>query len=298
MTKTVIPIPPSFNKGGLMIEHQQTLEYLQWLYSKGIDEVMTTAGTSQFNMMNNQEICHFNETVGVCFPGRKILGVPAYNTFDMQIFIDDIKGKEIQNACFMLLYPDRFYDTETLVDYFKAGSDASEGPVYLHDMGMRNGTGGSWEYTADLINDMYAQGIIKGIKEEHSTLDSAFKFVSRLDEGLDVIVAGGSMRRHQFLRHAGANAFLGGIGNLAPEVELEYCSLVDQEYTKEAKEVDFLLQKETTLFETFMKFGWHRSLREGISQIGCVCDYDRMPWPKRDDFFKAEIKNCLEKTIK
>ena len=198
----------------------------------------------------------------------------------------------------MLLYPDRFYHTQTLIDYFKEASDIVEGPVYVHDMGMRNGTGGSWEYTADVINEMYNQGIIKGVKEEHPTLDSAYSFVSKLDEGLDIIVAGGSMRRHQYLRHAGANAFLGGLGNLLPELEIEYCKLMDEEYTKSSKEVEFLLNQESILFDTFMKFGWHRSLREGMSQIGLGCDYDRLPWPERDEVFKNNIEKCLKKISK
>ena len=141
MTRTVIPIPPSFDKGGLMIQHDKTFEYLQWLYSKGINNVMTTAGTSQFNMMNNQEICYFNETVAMCFPGKKIIGIPPLNTFDMQRFLDDMMEKEPKDTTYMLLYPDRFYHTQTLIDYFKEASDICEAPVYLHDMGMRNGTG-------------------------------------------------------------------------------------------------------------------------------------------------------------
>tara|TARA_R100000995_G_scaffold83426_1_gene59322 strand:+ start:10590 stop:11486 length:897 start_codon:yes stop_codon:yes gene_type:complete len=298
MTRTVIPIPPSFDKGGLMLQHDKTFEYLKWLHSQGVNDVMTTAGTSQFNMMNTEEILHLNETVAMCFPGNKIIGVPALNTFDMQLFLDDSMEKKPKDTSYILLYPDRFYHTQTLIDYFKAASDIVEGPVYVHDMGMRSGTGGSWEYTAEVINEMHDRGIVKGIKEEHPTLDSAFKFVSRLHEDLDVIVAGGSMRRHSLLRHAGANAFLGGLGNLLPETELEYCKLIDEEYTKEAKEVDFLLKKEKSLFEVFMAFGWHRSLREGMSQLGHGCDYDRMPWPKRDFYFKRCIKECIEEMIK
>ena len=297
MTRTVIPIPPSFDKEGITIQDYKTCEYLQWLYSQGVADVMTTAGTSQYNLMDLEDILQFNEIVATSHPGNKILGIPAYNTFDMKLLLKDMRSLNFKNTSYLFLYPDRFYDTKTIIDYFKEASDTCEAPVYVHDMGMRKGTGGSWEYTADVINEMHSLGIVKGIKEEHPTLDSAFKFISKLNKDLDVIVAGGSMRRHYLLRHAGANAFLGGIGNLIPRVELEYCKLIDEEYTKEAKEVDFLLEKETILFDTFMSFGWHRSLREGLSQLGYGCDYDRMPWPKRDSYFKSSIKECIERVI-
>ena len=294
MTRTVIPIPPSFDESGLALQHDKTSEYVSWLSSQGIDNIMTTAGTSQYNMMSPEEILYFNETVATSHSGNKILGIPGYNTSEMKRFLNGVRNLDSKNCSYLLLYPDRFYDTQTLIDYFKEASDICESPVYVHDMGMRKGVGGSWEYTADVINDMYSRGIVKGIKEEHSTLDSAFKFVSKLEKDLDVIVAGGSMRRHYLLRHAGANAFLGGLGNLLPQAELDYCKLVDKEHTKE---VDFLLEKETTLFETFMSFGWHRSLREGISQLGHGCDYNRKPWPSADSYFKSRIEECLKEVI-
>ena len=49
------------------------------------------------------------------------------------------------------------------------------------------------------------------MKEENSSLAASFGFVDDIrgfSESFDIIVAGGSMRRHQFLANAGANSFL------------------------------------------------------------------------------------------
>jgi dihydrodipicolinate synthase/N-acetylneuraminate lyase len=189
----------------------------------------------------------------------------------------------------MALYPDRWYDNKTIISYFSEIKKECKNPLYVHCMKMRSGRGGSWDYTGDVLISLYENGIISGIKEEHSSLKDSYDFVSSLDSNLDIIVAGGSMRRHQYLRSAGANTFLSGLGNLFPRIEQQYMKGVN---------IDEALSAETMLFDVFMKYGWHKSLRESLRQKGLTCTFDRMPWPKVSAEESEEIKNVLSKIEK
>ena len=284
-TRTVVPIPPSYTREG-DLETESTIRYLKYLHDNGIKTVMTTAGTSQFNLLTIEEIHKLNEVVVKHFPGRKIIGIPALSTRAAIEFVWKANQYVDQKTNLMALYPDRYYDDEIIKEHILSIRNRTSNPLYIHGMFMRAGRGGTWNYTSMLLNDLYEAGAIKGIKEEHSSLNESYNFVSELVEEMDVIVAGGSMRRHQFLRSAGANAFLAGIGNLFPEVELKYCQ--DPEHGQK------YLDLEKRLFSVFMKNGWHQSLRIALNVLKLTCKSDRAPWPLRDDELVEEIKLILK----
>ena len=285
MTRTVVPIPPSYNKNQeLCIEDNKS--YVSFLEKENVSCIMTTAGTSQFGLMETSEIIQFNDCVSQ-FKGTKILGVPQIPTINLKKFI--LESQCDDNTFFMGLYPDRFYDDKTIIDYFSRIRELTENPIYVHGMFMRAGRGGQRNFTADVLCELFSEGIITGIKEEHSDLAQAYNLVSNLPDEMDVIVAGGSMRRHQFLRSAGANSFLSGVGNMIPSIENDYCDKIDS-----GLDVQNELNKESELFSVFNKHGWHQSLRIGISQLQLGCFYDRMPWPRRDESVINDIENVLK----
>ena len=290
-TKTVIPIPPAYDSRG-RLDFFATTSYLEYLEFQGVITVMTTAGTSQFNLLSTNEVHLFNETVASNFDGDKILGIPALSTTAARDFIDTAEEYASGRTNFMALYPDRFYSSDTIVRYVSELRERSSRPLYLHGMFMRSGTGGMWNYTPEVVNEMAGGTMLAGLKEEVQNLASGYNFVKGLDGSLDVIVAGGSMRRHQYLKTAGANAFLGGIGNLFPGIELAYCQRVD-----EGLPIDAQLDLESRLFGVFMKLGWHRSLRIGLSKLGLTCQHDRQPWPQRDKESQMAIENIIEELV-
>ena len=77
-TRSVIPIPPSYRDD--LLSTKGTKDYVKYLCDNGAKTLMTTAGTSQFNLLSKTEIEEFNRTVvenaSVGMP--LILGVPAH----------------------------------------------------------------------------------------------------------------------------------------------------------------------------------------------------------------------------
>lgn len=281
-TRFVVPIPAMYHPNQ-ELNFSDISKYLLFLESKKVGTVMTTAGTSQFNLLSNEEIVDFNNEVFDSSErfDRVILGLPPVNTLEAASMAMRL-GKN-DRTYVMALYPDRYYSDDCVVDYFKRIRDVTINPIYVHDMPMRKGKGGEYQYTSDILCKLFEEDVIIGIKEEHKDLNEAFSFVRELPSSLDVIVAGGSMRRHQFLKTAGANAFLSGVGNIFPEIERAYCE------GKEDRQ--FFLDVESSFFEISERYGWHPFLRMALRSIG-FCDFYRMPWPKPTLEASADI--CLK----
>ena len=282
--RTVIPIPPDFSTDE-SLDTDSTSKYLKYLQSNGAKCVMSTAGTSSFNLMNVKEIHQFNSCISSSNIDKKILGMPMLSKKDAIQFALDAKNNYLNKQSYLMpLYPDRWYDDNTIKDFFTSVSEASEKPVYIHCMPMRAAVGGIWDYTSEIINYLNQRENLCGIKEEHSNFSKSYNFVSKLNRNIDVIVAGGSMRRHQYLKTAGANSLLSGVGNFFPSIEQRYF---------EKKDVQKILDIESNLFEVFMKIGWHKSLRFGLKIFDLTCYGNRMPWPELSEEEMRNIKSAI-----
>lgn len=283
---SVIAIPPSYNEDQ-SLETKSTVRYLQFLYDNGATKVMTTAGTSQFNLLTIDEVHEFNAAV-TAFNGEKILGVPALSTREAIQFIRDAEFYSDNRTQYMLLYPDRYYSDESIKKYVTDITSATNRQVYLHAQKARHGVKGSWEYSYKVINSLSDN--LLGIKEEISDLKESYDFVANILFHLDIIVAGGSMRRFHYLEMANPSiTFLSGIGNINPRLEKEFANINIGKHV--------FLEKERSLFDVFMKYGWHRSLRYALKYYELTCFNNRDPWPQEDAVFTKEVADILMEQI-
>ncbi len=283
INRTVIGIPASYSEDQ-KLETDSTAKYLSYLESHNTHTVMTTAGTSHFNLLNIEEIHALNKAVSNSFKGNKIIGVPALSNLDAVAFIERANDYIDSSCRLMLLYPERYYSEDEIVDYMSNLRSHTNNKIYIHGKTIRNATGGNWDYNASVINKLYNLGTLQGIKEEHSNLSKSYDFVSEIHPEVDVIVAGGSMRRYEYLQSAGANSFLSGVGNLFPKVEQNY---LDGLITES-------LDKERQIFSVFMKYGWHKSLRIALKYLDLTCYHDREPWPRATAQQEQDIKEVVE----
>ncbi len=287
-TRAVVAIPPSY-KADESLDIGSTKKYLSYLEEKGVETVMSTAGTSQYNLLTKEEIHLFNETIANNFKGECILGIPAKSTQEIKKFVQEAEDRYIvPSTKLMALYPERYYNLDTVFEYFKEIREVTSEPIYIHGMQMRHSTGSTWNYESEILNKLFSEGVLWGIKEENSNFKDSYNFVESLRSEIDVIVAGGSMRRHQYLHTAGANAFLSGVGNMFPKVEQMYCVNIDNNLP-----VDLELKLETRLFKIFMKHGWHRSLRTALKLLNLTCEFNRSPWPREEELTTHEIRTVL-----
>lgn len=290
MSKPVYAIPPSFKNDEL--DCSSTIKYLKYLENKGATRVLTTAGTSQFNLLSLSEIYFLNTCLINNFSGEKILGLPALSLKHLKTEIEKLNKLNSPNTKLLILFPERYYSDDQILEFFDVVCAFSLYPVYLHGNPLRKGMGGTYEYSNNLLKKLSRIDNFEGIKEEYSSLDLAIKTIPNLD--LDIIVAGGSMRRFWTLNPFGATSFLTGVGNFNPTYSENFYNAFNT--GKYDKCIDIIQNIEKPLFDIFMKIGWHASMREALRHQGYILE-DRKPFITLSDSSNQEIIKTLNKIL-
>ena len=287
----VFPIPPAYNKNG-ELDVDAIKKYINYLYVNGVKVIMTTAGTSQFNLLTVEDILKLNEICGK-FDGLSILGIPALSEKEAAKFINKMNKLELSNTSLMLLYPDRYYNDESLLTYFNNLANLSDYTCFIHGMFMRKGTGGTYNFTAELINKISLHENIVGMKEETNDVGLAYNICKDINkDNFIVIAAGGSMKRFLSLHSTGVQTFLTGIGNILPKLDMEFHTRLTNGDLYEAYYM--VNEFENLFFDVFMKYGWHLSLREGLYWENHYEPNTKLPFPRGTKEMINDIKNIIE----
>lgn len=291
-SSVIYPIPPCFDSND-QFDHLSISGYLNHLQKNGAKVFLTTAGTSRYNFLSDREFIVFNET---CASTSKesgavfIMGLPPYADKHLDYFINF--SNDIKPDAVLTVYPDRYYGDTPIVEYFHRIADKSEVPVMVHGMFMRHALGGTYEFTADLVNAIKQHENIIGMKEESINLNLAYLISKLADDNFLVFPAGGSCRRYLLTHPAGAQTFLGGIGNIFTEIEEYFFELVKSEKQTEANKI--VREFEDPLFAVFSKIGWHMALQEALNHTNLLQTFNRKPFaPISEDKAKA-VHDVLE----
>ena len=285
----VYPIAPSFDTNE-ELDLPSTKKYLKYLEEKGSKIVMTTAGTSQYNLMTVAEVRLFNEAA-TTFNGQKILGIPALSTKLLKEEIRHLNSiADPSTSSILIIFPERYYNDKQVIRFFEDICEVSDLDILVHGNSLRKGSGGMYEYSKPLLKSLSKIRNFIGMKEESSTLVHSIK---NIPEGLEVIVAGGSMRRFWALEPHGATTFLSGVGSFNPEWEEAFYTTYFTDIDK-AKEI--MTKVETPLFNTFMKEGWHLSMRTALKSLGFIQN-DRAPFYNPTLEQQENIHQALNKII-
>lgn len=286
----VYPIPPRFDKDdNLDVIHR----YLSWLHDRGARVVMTTAGTSRFNLLHENEIAGLNTMVNQ-FEGTSILGMPVLSSKHLKRFIvkTSVTGKPIEPDAILVTYPDRYYSDDDIVSFFNYVAELSPWPVMFHGMFMRNGKGGLYQYSVELCDKIKRHRNIVGMKEESLDLNRAYEISKLASDDFTVIPAGGSCRRYILCAAAGAQTFLGGIGNIFPIIEESFFLYMKEKRFELAYRIVEIF--EDPFMEIAKEIGWHKFLQESLQITGLMKSYNRLPFSKVTMSESNKVRIILE----
>lgn len=273
---TVIPLPTPFNANE-SVDHESLTSYVKFLVDNGIPNVMTTVGTSRYNLLSADEIKAVNETVVKAANG-KTKTIVANPPFGRQADAVDFAehSREIGADLFLAYYPERYYGDEYLLDFFGAVADAAEIGVLIHEMPMRNGLGGgSVQYPISTLHKLLDIPNVIGLKEEALDMAYSGSVVRELSEKAVIIGAGGGMSRYLRDYWSGANAFLGGVGNFNPALEIEFFDAMQAKHYDKAYGI--VNEVEIPFFQKIVPFGWHPSLKAMLALRGHMQAFERKP---------------------
>ena len=291
----VYPLIPAYNSNGYL-DTDKTKEYIHYLEINKAKVLMTTAGSTQFNLLSSGEIAQLNSLASNCFNGAVILGLPQLSLDALREQIWFINENIINDqAAIMLLFPERYYSDNQVVHFFHEAAEQSEFPVFIHGLAMKSGINGDpVPYSSDLINRLAKIPNIIGMKEEQKTLDKAYDFCYTVDSEFIKILAGKGMQKYLSLLPVvdDQTTYLVGVGSILPLIEQEFwkhCEIGD--YKKAIKYVQLL---ETPFFDVAFKIGWHLSLRTAIEEgyFGNGYIGARKPFPRATKEQREEIRQA------
>lgn len=289
----VIPIPTAFDKNQ-NIDLDSLKSYVNKIVELGIPNVMTTIGTSRYNLLKIKECKQVNEAIvkGCGSKAVSIVANPVYGGTDHAIEFAK-HSEEIGADYFLLYYPERYYGDENIFKFFKKVAVSTNLPILIHEMPMRNGYGpGTVQYSIPLLKRLLDINNIVGFKEEALDAEYSNQIIEELPHAI-CIGAGGGMSRYLYRDHSrGAKAYLGGLGNFYPKIELDFFNFMQNGELENATEI--VENVERKYFENIVPIGWHPHLKYAISLQGWLPEFEREPMKMLDYKEKRVIQNQFE----
>lgn len=295
ITGPVIPLPTPFTASG-EVDLTAMDRYVRFLVDNGIRNVMTTVGTSRYNLLSEEEVKQVNATVVKAAAGKAVTIVANPQVGGTAKAIEFAKHAEQIGADYFLAYfPERYYGEENTYAFYKALNDSlSKTDILIHEMPMRNGYGpGNVQYSIDLMHRLLELDRIAGVKEEALDAEYSNKFVAAISSKAIVIGAGGGMSRYYLRDHAlGTLAFLGGIGNFVPSLELEFYDHMISGRKEEAGKI--VNEIELPYFQKTVPVGWHPSLKSVLGLKGLMPEFERPPMKQIAGAEKEMLREVLK----
>jgi 4-hydroxy-tetrahydrodipicolinate synthase len=293
VTGPVVPLPVPFESNG-SVDYGALKEYVSFLRDRGIKTVMTTVGTSRFNLLNMDEIKKVNETV-VAAAGDDVITIvanPSHGSLADALSYAK-HAEEIGADLFLAYYPDRHYGDDSVYEFFAAISESINISMLIHEMPLRNGLGGGQvQYSLELLSRLFALDNIVGVKEESLDPSHSEKIVKKFSDTAVIIGAGGGMSRYLKDYWLGAKTYLAGIANFYPELELEFFEAMQSENYKKAYRIVHDIEK--PFFEATVPMGWHICLKEALNHCGLLPSFERLPLKSLTKEQSEQLKTVMK----
>lgn len=274
----VFPVPTPFTRDG-DVDYKGIERYVSFLLDKGAQNLMVTVGTSRFDVLTVGEMKKVNETV-VTSAGRRaltIVSTPANGPTSLAV--DFARHAEKMGANGVLaVYPERYYSDDDVYGYFKDVADSCSIGVLIHLMPIRSGRSGMGNqvhYSLSLADRIVAVENVIGIKEESHDEGLSYRYNRELGHKVVIIGGAGGMRAYLTAYQWGQPAYLVGIGNFVPEIELAFYSALQNGDYEKAQRIVF--EKEEPFFDAAVKVGWHLALKEAMECKALMPAWERKP---------------------
>lgn len=282
----VFPVPTPFDREG-RVDYTGLEQYVNFLLEKNVQTLMVTVGTSRFDVLTVEEMKKVNETVVRAAEGRAVTIVttpPRGPTFQAVEFAEH--AETVGADGILAVYPDRYYTDDSLYEFFKEIAGSCAIGVLIHLMPItagRVGIGAKVHYSPELVERIAAVENMVGMKEESHDQGLVYKYNRLFRDRFLIIGGAGGMRAYLTAYQWGQPAYLVGLGNVFPEIEMAFYSALSQGDNEGARRIVF--ENEGPFFDEAVNVGWHPALKEAMAITGIMEPWERSPMGrlKRDD---------------
>ncbi len=287
----VFPIPTPFTRDEA-VDWDALRTYVDWLVRQGARTIMVTVGTSRFSLLDHDEMRMVNETVIAAVDKRAYTIVTGPPFGSLSTAVHFARHAAAAGADAMLaVYPERYYGEQAVFDFFREVSEAVDIGVMIHLAPMLPGPAGLGDrvnYSPGLVERIARLPGMVGMKEESNNMHLCYAYNRLLHERFCIIGGAGCMRAFLAASVWRQPAYLVGVGNFAPKVELDFFSALTQGNMDEARRI--IDNYETPFFDQAVRLGWHLALKEALAAHSLMPAWERRPLRRLDEADREVIR--------
>jgi dihydrodipicolinate synthase/N-acetylneuraminate lyase len=295
---TVVPVLAMFKESG-SLDEQAIADYVEFLIDSGVDTLMCTVGTSRYDVLTAPEMMLVNRIVAQTANGRATVIVTTPSTGPTDQAVDFAKAASRDGAeAIIAVYPDRYYGDEPIARFFQEVGQSADIGVMIHEMPVRAGRAfeaPSVQYSTPLVERILGFPKMVGLKEESGDPEVIRQLNEAFANRYAVIGGRGGMAAHLDARRHGQAAYLAGIGNFAPAVELKFARLAAAGRNEDALEI--IESYEKPFFDIAVNLGWHPALREAMAMADLCPPFERQPMMRLVPEDRRKLEAITEKIV-
>ena len=294
----VYSIITPFKNNGKDIDYNSLENYIQYMYDNGAKIFYAMAFNTRYLLMSEEEILKVNECV--------IKKVKGFNDNDTIIIVGDpldcstdtsIKfarhAMEHGADIISLIYRAYLFYDDHVYNHYKTIADSVDIPILIHEMPFMKGIpdlqDGNW--SIDLLDKLADIPNVIAMKEDTKDDEYTKNVVNKICDRVSIIVSGNGLQSWIPVSEK-CQAWLTGIGNLFPKVELDFYKAHKENNQKKCNEIVELIEK--PFFFVKDNYSWHLGVKSAMEHLGIMSRQERMPYQELDDEKHKHVCEIVE----
>lgn len=283
----VFSIITPFKNNGKDIDFGSLEDYIQYLYDNGAKIFYAMAFNTRYLLMNEEEIFKVNECV--------IRKIKSFNDKNTIIIVGDpldcstetsIKfaqhAKDLGADMISLIYRAYLFFDDHVFNHYNTIANSVDIPILIHEMPFMKGIPahqtGNW--SLELLDRLANIPNVIAVKEDAKLDDYTKDIVDKISDRVAIVVSGNGMQQWSKVSEK-CQAWLSGIGNLLPKVELDYYQYHLNNNKEKCNEIIENIEK--PFFFIKDNYSWHLGIKSAMEHLNIMSKQERMPYQELDE---------------
>ena len=294
----VYSIITPFKNEGKDIDYVSLENYIQYMYDNGAKIFYAMAFNTRYLLMSEEEIYKVNECV--------IKKIKSFNDDETIIIVGDpldcstetsIKfaqhAKDHGADMISLIYRAYLFFDEHVFNHYNTIANAVDLPILVHEMPFMKGIpkhqNGNW--SIDLLDRLADIPNVLAVKEDAKLDDYTKDIVDKISDRVAIVVSGNGLQQWSKVSEK-CQAWLSGVGNLFPKVELDYYKYHLNNQQDKCNEIIENIEK--PFFYVKDNYSWHLGIKSAMEHLNIMSKQERMPYQELDEEKHKHVGEIVE----
>ncbi len=279
------------------IDYVSLGKYIEYLYNNGARIFYAMAFNTRYLLMTDDEIKEINKFI--------IKKVKFLNSENIVIVGDPLNcstktsiefaqhAKEHGADIISLIYRAYLFFDDHIYNHYKTIADAVDIGILVHEMPFMKGIpqhqDGTW--SMDLIDKLANIPSVVAMKEDAKLDEYTKNVVNLISDRVAIVVSGNGLQQWSKVSDKCA-AWLTGIGNLYPKIELNFYKAHLNGNTEICN--DIIEKMEKPFFWIKDNLSWHLGIKSALDILDIMKRYERMPYIPLNEKQHNDVRKIIE----